>query len=457
MSGARAERARLAYRARSVSTPTRDPSAQVTQRDLLLAWWPLAASWLLMGLELPLVSAIVARLPEAKVQLAAFGGVVMPTALIIEAPVIMLLSASTALCRDRVSYALVSRFMWRLGLGFSALHTLVAWSPLYDWVVVPLLGVPEPVREPARMGLRMMVPWTIAIAYRRTQQGVLIRAGDPRAVSIGTAVRLLAGGAVLAAALAWPRLPGAMVGALAVTAGVVAEALFAGARVRPVIASGGLPERDANTPALTAAAFLRFYLPLSITPVILFLGFPISTAAMTRMPFAIESLAAWPAVNGLLLALRSTGFAFNEVVVSMLDRPGAKAALRMFASRLSFTLSGIVLLASIPIFGRWWFDHVSALPPELLGLAAAALAAGVPLPALAAYQSLYQGSLVHARSTRAVTESVALQLIVSGVLLAACVTLRPAPGVVCAIAALTAGSGMQMLWMWFRARQLRVA
>lgn len=435
----------------------RDPTASITQRDLLLAWWPLAASWLLMGLELPLVSAIVARLPEAKVQLAAFGGVVMPTALIIEAPVIMLLSASTALCRDRASYALVSRFMWRLGLAFSALHTLVAWSPLYDWVVVPLLGVPEPVREPARLGLRMMVPWTIAIAYRRTQQGVLIRAGDPRAVSIGTAVRLVAGGAVLAAAMAWPRLPGAMVGALAVTAGVVAEALFAGARVRPVIASGALPALDASTPPLTAAAFMRFYLPLSLTPVILFLGFPLSTAAMTRMPAAIESLAAWPAVNGLLLALRSTGFAFNEVVVSMLDRPGATSQLRRFASRLSLTLTGLVLLVSVPWIGRWWFDHVSALPPELLGLATAAIAAGVPLPAMAAYQSLYQGSLVHARSTRAITESVLLQLAMSTAVLALCVATRPGPGVVCAIAGLTAGSGMQMLWMWFRARRLQVA
>lgn len=302
-----------------------------------------------------------------------------------------------------------------------------------------------------------MVPWTIAIAYRRTQQGVLIRAGDPRAVSIGTAVRLVAGGAVLAAAMAWPRLPGAMVGALAVTAGVVAEALFAGARVRPVIASGALPALDASTPPLTAAAFMRFYLPLSLTPVILFLGFPLSTAAMTRMPAAIESLAAWPAVNGLLLALRSTGFAFNEVVVSMLDRPGATSQLRRFASRLSLTLTGLVLLVSVPWIGRWWFDHVSALPPELLGLATAAIAAGVPLPAMAAYQSLYQGSLVHARSTRAITESVLLQLAMSTAVLALCVATRPGPGVVCAIAGLTAGSGMQMLWMWFRARRLQVA
>lgn len=439
-----------------MSRPTRDPSALVTPREVLLAWWPLAASWLLMGLELPLVSAIVARLPDAKVQLAAFGGVVMPVALLIEAPVIMLLSASTALCRDRASYLVVTRYMWRLGLTFSAVHALVAFTPLYDLVVVPLLGVPESVREPARLGLQMMVPWTLAIAYRRTQQGVLIRSGDPRAVSIGTAVRLVANAVVLGAALAWPTLQGAAVGALSVTLGVIAEALFARARVLPVLRSGALPDRDPSVPLLDPASFLRFYIPLSLTPVILFLGMPMATAAMTRMPLPIESLAAWPAVNGLLLTLRSTGFAFNEVVVALLDRPGAAAQLRAFASRLSFTLTGIVLLVSFPLVGGWWFAHVSALPADIVGLAIAGLAAGVPLPALAAYQSLYQGSLVHARSTRAVTESVALQIGAAAILLIAFVATRPGPGIVCAIAGLTVGTAVQMLWVWHRSRPLRV-
>ncbi len=410
-----------------------------------------------MGLELPLVSAIVARLPDAKLQLAAFGGVVMPVALLIEAPVIMLLSASTALCRDMASYAMVSRFMWRLGVACSAVHALVAFSPLYDLVVVPLLGVPEPVREPARLGLQMMVPWSIAIAYRRTQQGVLIRTGDSRAVSIGTAVRLIANIAVLSAALMWPKLQGATIGALSVTFGVIAEALFVRARVRPAIARGALPAIDGSRPPLDAAAFMRFYLPLSITPVIMFLGMPISTAAMTRMPLPIDSLAAWPAVTGLLLTLRSTGFAFNEVVVALLDRPGAVEKLRAFASRLSLTLTALVLLAAIPMIGGWWFEHVSALPPDVIGLAIMALAAGVPLPALSAYQSLYQGTLVHAHATRAVTESVALQLLASSSVLLWCVRSQPGPGIICAVGGFTVGASIQMLWVWRRARRLKLA
>jgi len=46
-------------------------------------WIPLAASWLLMGMELPILSAVVARLAEPEINLAAYGGIVFPLALII--------------------------------------------------------------------------------------------------------------------------------------------------------------------------------------------------------------------------------------------------------------------------------------------------------------------------------------------------------------------------------------
>src|SRR5262249_41567272 len=88
--------------------------------------WPLAASWVLMGFELPAVSAAMARLPDPDRSLAAYGGVVFPLALLIESPILMLLAASTALSRDLRSYRVGRRFMLGLGLGFSAVHAVVA-------------------------------------------------------------------------------------------------------------------------------------------------------------------------------------------------------------------------------------------------------------------------------------------------------------------------------------------
>ena len=78
--------------------------SKVSIKTIYTTWWPLAVSWFLMALELPALSAIVARLAEPKINLAAYGGIVFPLALIIEAPILMLLTASTALSKDWKSY-----------------------------------------------------------------------------------------------------------------------------------------------------------------------------------------------------------------------------------------------------------------------------------------------------------------------------------------------------------------
>ena len=106
-----------------------------TKKDLPLiiifrTWWPLAASWMLMSLELPAVSAIIARLPYPTINLAAYGGIVFPISLIIEAPIIMLLAASTALSKDYASYQKLRRFMMLAGGSLTLLHILVAFTPL---------------------------------------------------------------------------------------------------------------------------------------------------------------------------------------------------------------------------------------------------------------------------------------------------------------------------------------
>ena len=100
-------------------------------RRIVQTWWPLAASWLLMSAEGSAVSAIVARLADPEINLAAYGGVVFPLSLIIESPIIMLLSASTALSKDWDSYLKLKRFMMRAGALLTTLHVLIAFTPLY--------------------------------------------------------------------------------------------------------------------------------------------------------------------------------------------------------------------------------------------------------------------------------------------------------------------------------------
>lgn len=409
-------------------------------------WWPLAASWLLMAMELPALSAVMARLPDPEINLAAWGGVVFPISLIVEAPVIMLLAASTALSKDLVSYRWLRRFAIGTGAVLMLVHVLIAFTPLFDFVAGTLIGAPEEIQEAARLGLKLMTPWTLSIAIRRFNQGALIRFGHSRAVSIGTAIRLLADGSVLSAGLLIGSIPGIAVAGIAVSLGVISEAVYAVIRVQPVVRDE-LPGAPVVDPPLQMSAFLDFYIPLAMTSLLTLLIQPLGSAALSRMPMALASLAVWPVVSGFIFMLRSMGMAFNEVVVALLDEPGAAASLRRFALLIaSATTTIIVLLAATPL-SSWWFETVSGLSPDLAELARNSVWFALLLPAFNVYQSWYQGILLHVRKTRGITEAIAISLAVSLVVLVVGVRLGTFVGLYVGWAAFSLGGLAQMFWL----------
>ncbi len=420
-------------------------------RRIFQTWWPLAASWLLMAAEVPALSAVVARLAKPEINLAAYGGVVFPLALIIESPIIMLLAASTALSKDWASYRKLRRFMMAAGAALTLLHLLMVFTPLYYLVVVSILGAPQEIIEPARIGLAIMIPWTWSIAYRRFHQGILIRFGHTRMIGVGTAIRLGADGIVLATGYLIGILPGIVVATLAVAAGVIGEAIYTGIVVRPVLRRQLMPALPVEAP-LTLRSFLSFYVPLVMTSLIGLLAQPIGSAGLSRMPEALVSLAVWPVVTGLIFMTRSLGVALNEVVVAGLDQPGSSANLYRFAIRLAAATSLVLVVIAATPLSNFWFEQVSALNPHLASLARNAIWLAIPLPALSVFQSWFQGNILHDRRTRGITEAVVLYLITSAAVLAGGVIFGRATGLYVGMMSLVAGTLVQTGWLWWRSR-----
>jgi len=430
-----------------VSQGPDEPRADLESRRVLETWWPLAGSWLLMAAELPLVSAVVARLPDPTVHLAAIGGIVFPLALLVESPIIMLLAASTALSRDRTSYLRLLRFTNGAGLVLTLCHVVLAFTPAYDLVVERLLHAPPEIREPARLGLRLLVPWTWAIAHRRFHQGVLIRHGRSRAVGMGTGVRLLANSLVLFGGFLAGELPGTAVAAAALSTGVLSEAAYVRLRVRPVL-RGELRHPVPSEPALTRLGFLRFYVPLAMTSLLNLLMEPIGAAAIGRMPRALDSLAIWPVISGFVFMVMSLGVAFNEVVVALLGQPGARRVLRRFALGLAaFSILPLLVPALCPPVASLLLETVTGLPRHLATLAQRGLWFALPLPGLAVVQSWYQGNLVYSRRTRGIPESLGLFLLTASAVAFTGVLWGGAPGLFVGLAALVTGGGVQALWL----------
>jgi hypothetical protein len=341
-----------------------------------------------------------------------------------------------------------------LGAIFTVVHIAIAFTPLYDLIARELIGAPEEILEPGRIGLMIMTPWTWAIGYRRFLQGAMIRFGHSRAVGFGTFVRLSANGLVLLAGYLVGTIPGIVVAACAVVAGVTAEAVYAGLRIRPIVRTQ-IRLAPRSTTSLTAGDFLTFYVPLALTSLLSFFVSPISSAAISRMPLALSSLAAWPVVSGSLFMLRSPGMAFNEVVVALLDEPGAYAALRRFTALLG--LGSLLLITGIVAtpLAHLWLGEVMALPAELAGLGRVALLLALPIPLWAVIQSWFQGIVVHSQRTRAVSESVVIFLALSSAVLALGMVIQRFAGIHVTIVAIQCAALAQLGWLGWRSRGLR--
>jgi progressive ankylosis protein len=426
----------------------------LSQRRIFLFWLPLAASWLLMSGEMPFVNAALARLNDAERMIAAFG-IVGSLSITIESPVIMLLATSTALAGTRQSYAMLRRYTQHLMLLTTLVHILIGWTSLFDVVVRGWMHVPEDLIEPVRLGMRLMIFWSAAIAWRRFLQGLLIRYGATRFVGQGTLVRLLASAGVATVLALSGRLPGIAVGAIALSVGVIVEALYAQRAAGHIIERQFGPSApQSEAPPLTYAGLVRFHAPLGTSTLLYLLTQPMISAAISRLPNPQPSLAAWAVAAGLLFVVRSPVMALPEVIIARIGAGAARSALRLFSLRVGLACLFVLALVAFTPLGRLYFGSLIGIDPALTSLAVASVQAALLLPFMTALQNWFRGELTAARATPAITLAMIANLSTMLLVLAWGVSYR-VPGVRLAGLALTLSVFAETVTLWAASRRVR--
>ncbi|MBX3005921.1 MAG: hypothetical protein KF821_08880 [Anaerolineales bacterium] len=421
------------------------PTPPLTQKRILLTWLPLAASWLLMALEMPYINAALARLPQSVHMIAAFG-IAASLSITIESPVISLLSTSTALARSRQNYLMLRRFTQHLMVLTTLLHILLGWSPLFDWVVRGWMGVPASLLPSVQLGLQLMAVWSAAIAWRRFRQGILIRFGQSQYVGKGTLVRLLASaGSATLLALFTP-MPGVGIGTLALSLGVVAEALYAQQVSARLVAERFGADSSQAAPELSYGALVNFHWPLAMSNLLFLFTQPLIAAALARSPEPETALAAWPVLNGLFFLSRSLEMAIPEVTIALYDEPGSQAALRRFSYRVGLAASLLLTLVAFTPLSDFYFHTLIGVDGQLAALAEGGARLGVLLPLAMAAVCLARGLLTAQRITRPQAYAMALELAVLAGVLAGGVALG-LPSIPTAAAALTLSMATEAIYL----------
>jgi Na+-driven multidrug efflux pump len=374
----------------------------------------------MMAAEGPFLAAVIARLPDPKYNLAAHG-VAFAFAILIEAPVIMLMSASTALVEDAVSYRKLRNFANALNIGSTALLLAVLIPPVFDFLMRTLIGLPSEVADLTYGALWLFLPWPAAIGIRRFVQGVLIRSGRTRLVATGTLIRLAAMSTTAVLLFVLTDLPGAWLGAASLSAAVITEAIaarwMASGAIRELLTG---PERaDAAGSQLGYRRISHFYFPLLLTSVIGLMVHPMLTFFMGRAASPVESLAVFPVVHALSFIFRALGLSFQDAAIALLGRDNEHfRELARFGAGLGLAATaGLAAVAFTPL-ADVWFVTISGLSQELADFAITPTRIMVVLPALSVLLSLQRAILMQTRFTRPITTATVIEVIGIAVLFA---------------------------------------
>lgn len=419
-----------------------------TVRQMLSLWVPLAASIVMMVLEPSVINIGLGRTADPELALAAYG-VAYGLALLVEAPILMLLDASVARSTDRAAFVLIRRFTLGLGLIVTATGLLVSLTPLYGLLVEDLMNIPPDVAARARPTLQVLSLWPLPIGWRRAHQGVLIRTQRTAVISVATVVRLLTLACILFGGLVLLPGRGALLAGIAMVISAFLEAALITWATRPILRSDAFQaERpDGGHTSLGLGELWRFYQPLAMTTILRQTTRPLLNTGIAAAAMVRASLATWPVAWGLATLITGPAWSLQQLTTTLVSDQVAYQKVRRFVLTLSAFLSLILgLVVFTPAYG-WVMGSVYNLSPELQDLARPAVQLLVVIPLMMGAQALLRGVLIRGGSTGAVRTAMAINVSMTGATLLVGIAVLSPTGVVLAAAATLIGGLAELAWL----------
>lgn len=380
----------------------------ITNKKIFKFWLPLAATWLMMSLEGPFLAAIIARLIDPKYNLAAYG-VAFSFALIIEAPVIMMMSAATALVKDYGSFKKLRNFNFIISGLITGIMLILLIPSIFDFIAYNLIGLEKQVEELTYKAFFVLLPWPGAIGYRRFYQGIMIRNNLTRRVAYGTVIRLTTMSLTSLSLYHFTEFPGAVVGASSLSIAVLSEAIASRFMAHKIVAQIKIENIDSEE--IGYSNIFNFYYPLALTSLIGLGVHPMVTFFIGQSQMALESLAVFPVINSLVFIFRSLGLSYQEVVIALVGDKGEHFnQLISFAKKLGLFLGlGLIIIAVTPI-SYLWFNSVSGLSNELSNFSKLPTIIISIMPALTVLISIQRAILVSFKNTSPITYATIIEV-----------------------------------------------
>ncbi|WP_246798685.1 hypothetical protein [Deferribacter autotrophicus] len=390
----------------------------------------------MMSLEGPILAAIIARAPNEKVNLAAYG-IALAFGLILESPIIMIMAAATALIKDKTSYKMLRNFTMILNLSVTLLFLILLLPQVFNYIAGTLIGLTDPVYSLTYNAIMFLLPWPGAIGYRRLYQGVLIVSEKTRYIAYSTVIRLISNVSTALLLFFLTPIKGAYIGTIALSTGVIFEAiavrLMAHKSVKQL-------KQTSKEEKLTYSFIAKYYYPLALTPFIALSSQPIVTFFLGKSIKALESLAVMPVVYSLTFIFRSLGLSYQEAIIVLVSKyPKEFKKVKNFAIYLAITITSLLFIITWTPISNFYFKVLSGLTEELANFAKSPAMIMSIMPALTVLLTFQRSTLMLKKNTLPITIGTVIE--VSGIIfvISTLINLKLFVGAICAAIAFVSG------------------
>ncbi|MCX8083304.1 MAG: hypothetical protein N3C60_00055 [Calditerrivibrio sp.] len=398
---------------------------------------------MMMAFEGPYIAAMIGRLPDVKLNLAGYG-IAYSVGLLVEAPIIMLMSASTALVKSKQSYIKLRNFSFILIGVLTAVILIILIKPVYIFIFNDLLKLEEKLQSNVYWAIWGLVPWAGAIGYRRFYQGIMIKDGKTKYVAYGTLTRMLTVIFLAVFIKNFTKINSALLGTMTLSGAVVVEAIFARVLAKDSVSKVMKMEIKDD---LNFRKIAKFYFPMAMTPLIALAVPPMTTFVLLKGTNPLESAAIMPVLNSLTFVFRAVGLSFQEVAIALLDggfRHYEKV--RNFMRGLFlFNLLGYGMISFTPM-AEVYFVNISGMTPELAEMAKIPSMILTFVPPFTALLSFQRAIIVKKGVTIHMTIATFIEVIITfGMLFT--IPFVPVTGIIVAATALLVGRVVSNLYL----------
>ena len=294
-----------------------------------------------MSISHTIINGALARLDDYITALAGMS-VALVVHLFIASPSYQNHTITIAMVRGRKSMVGVLIFIGLVAIYVAVMLSLIAFTPLGDFVLIKLLGTPVEVAAEAKKALYILAFLPFFTGIRGFCQGLIIRARKTSLVSLATGVRVAALFVFLTVGHQW--FYGAQFGAFALVSCVVTETLV----ISWLAWKTGLPQNQGETEKSTRE-ILRYSFPLAYSSCLQQTIPLLISSIIGRLHDGALALAAFGVLRGFLFLLAGPMRNLQQAYLTLVKTMADYRTLFRFGFIISISLGFLILLTAGPL------------------------------------------------------------------------------------------------------------